>query len=81
MSKEYERRESPTLESIAAMISELSVKLELHIQQERQLNPHIQELIDILQKSKGVIAFFKVCIFIGAPLAALVTWIKEHVKL
>lgn len=55
--------------------------MEAHLIEEKQLKPHIQELVDILQKSKGIVLLFKFLFYVGAPVGALVYWIKDHVKL
>lgn len=68
-------------DEILDTIKELRAIMEAHIREEQELKPHIKELIDILQKSKGIILFFRFLLYIGAPFAALVYWIKDHVKL
>lgn len=69
------------LTEIKTLLKELNSKVEAHLAEEKQLQPHLIELIDILQKSKGVVLLFKFLLYIGAPFAALVYWIKDHVKL
>lgn len=66
---------------IKELLQELNSKVEAHLIEDKQLQPHLVELIDILQKSKGVVLLFKFLLYIGAPFAALVYWIKDHVKL
>lgn len=69
------------LSEIKRLLQELNSKVEAHLTEEKQIQPHLIELIDILQKSKGVVLLFKFLLYIGAPFAALVYWIKDHVKL
>lgn len=66
---------------IKELLQELNSKVEAHFVEDKQLQPHLIELIDILQKSKGVVIFFRFLFYIGAPFAAVVYWIKDHVKL
>lgn len=69
------------LTEIKTLLRELNSKVEAHLTEEKQLQPHLIELIDILQKSKGVVMLFKFLLYIGAPAAALIYWIKDHIKL
>lgn len=69
------------LAEIKELLQALNSQVEAHLAEEKQLQPHLIELIDILQKSKGVVLLFKFLLYIGAPFAALVYWIKDHVKL
>lgn len=69
------------LTEIKELLQELNSKVEAHFVEDKQLQPHLIELIDILQKSKGVVIFFRFLFYIGAPFAAVVYWIKDHVKL
>lgn len=66
---------------VLKQIAELRAIMEAHLIEEKQLKPHIQELVDILQKSKGIVLLFKFLLYIGAPLGAFVYWVKDHVKL
>jgi len=76
------RRVSPaSLDSIWQLLTDLNNKFEAHIEEEKHIKPSLVELVDILQKSKGVIIFLKFLLYIAAPIAAFVYWIKDHVKL
>ena len=66
---------------VLKQIAELRTIMEAHLIGEKQLKPHIEELVDILQKSKGIVLLFKFLLYVGAPVGALVYWIKDHVKL
>ena len=66
---------------VLKQIAELRAIMEAHLIEEKQLKPHIKELVDILQKSKGIVLLFKFLLYVGAPVGALVYWIKDHVKL
>lgn len=78
-----ERRKVPeaSLEAVITLLMELNTKFEAHLEEEKHIRPHLAELVDILQKSKGVLIFFKFLFYIGAPIGALIYWIKDHVKL
>jgi hypothetical protein len=71
----------PSLAAVWEVISELNSNFSAHMEEERQLQPHLAELVDILQKSKGVFVFLKFIFFICAPITALAYWVKDHVKL
>ena len=55
--------------------------MKAHLIEEQQLKPYVKELVDILQKSKGIVLLFKFLLYVGAPLGAFVYWVKDHVKL
>ena len=74
-----ERRQHDS--EVLKQIAKLRAIMEKHLIEEQQLKPHIKELVDILQKSKGIILLFKFLLYVGAPVGALVYWIKDHVKL
>ncbi len=76
-----ERRGAPSLETVVQLLWELNTKLEQHLEQDRLAQPQLKELVDILQKSKGVYIFFRILLYVGAPLCAAIYWVKEHVKL
>lgn len=54
--------------------------VKLHMEEEKELKPKLLELLSILDRSKGVIGFLKVMVWIGAPFTAFVYWVKDHVK-
>lgn len=66
---------------VLKQIAELRAIMEAHLIEEQQLKPHIKELVDILQKSKGIVLLFKFLLYVGAPFGAFVYWVKDHVKL
>ena len=72
---------SETEAEILQQLTRLTVLLEEHLEQEKLLQPKLEELVSLLERSKGVMAFFKFCIYIGAPISALVYWAKDHIKL
>lgn len=65
---------------IMEQLAKLTTLIETHIAEEQSLRPKLEELITILERSKGVVFFFKLLIYIGAPLAALIAWSKDHIK-
>jgi len=74
-------RQAPTLDSVWLLLSEVNTKISSHIEAEAHLRPHIEELVDILQKSKGIITFIKVLLYIATPVVAFIAWGKDHIKL
>lgn len=66
---------------VLKQLAELRTIMEKHLIEEQEIKPHLKELVDILQKSKGIILFFKFVFWVAAPLGALAYWIKDHVKL
>lgn len=68
------------LDEIHRLVVALKERLEAHLIEEETLKPHLAELIDILQKSKGIILFFKFILYIVGPLSVTFYWMKEHIK-
>lgn len=67
--------------ALRELMNELKYTLELHIEQENEFRPKVVELVTILERSKGIIVFLKLVLYIGAPLLAFVAWAKDHIKL
>lgn len=81
---EERRKEAPRsadLNGLEAAIHRLADRFEKHMEEEEEIKPHLVELIDILQKSKGAITFMKFLIYAGGLIGAFVLWVKDHVKL
>jgi len=78
---ESPEHQEPSLDAIWILLLEVNGKITSHIEDEAHLRPHVEELVDMLQKSKGILLFLKALVYIGAPLTALIYWIKDHVKL
>ena len=74
-----ERRQHDS--EVLKQIAKLRAIMEAHLIEEQQLKPHIKELVDILQKSKGIVLLFKFLLYVGAPIGAFIYWVKDHVKL
>lgn len=76
-------RELPekTDEELWKLLHEIKESLVLHMQQEELMRPKLEELVTILERSKGVVTFLKLLVYVGAPVAAFVAWAKDHVKL
>jgi hypothetical protein len=68
------------LKEIKDLLVHIKEKVDAHLDEEKHIQPHLIELVDILQKSKGVVTFFKLALYIGAPLAAIIAWSKDHLK-
>jgi hypothetical protein len=69
------------LEEIKSILDDLVLKFETHLTLEQEYKPKIMEVITLLEQSKGVIIFLKAVLYISAPVAGLIYWLKEHVKL
>ena len=63
------------------LMHELKNTLQSHIEQEKEFRPKVEELVTILERSKGVVTFLKVITYIGAPVILFFGWVKDHVKL
>lgn len=76
-------RELPekTDDELWKLLHEIKESLVLHMRQEAAMRPKLEELVTILERSKGIIVFLKLCLYIGAPLGAFIAWAKDHVKL
>ena len=70
-----------TDKEILEKLAEIEVLLATHIAEHKVIQPQLAELVIILERSKGVITLFRLLLYIGAPLTALIYWIKEHIKL
>lgn len=66
--------------SLRDLLHELKTTLELHIEQENEFRPKVEELVTILERSKGAVVFLKVVLYIGAPIFAFLAWAKDHIK-
>jgi hypothetical protein len=81
MSWDGEERRSRTDADMWNLLRSIDKKLDMHLEEEKETRPKIQELLDILAMSKGAVMLIKILLIIGAPLAATIYWIKDHVKL
>jgi hypothetical protein len=68
-------------EALWNLLREIKTSLDTHLAQEAVYQPKVIELIEVLDKSKGVITLIKVLVYLCAPLFALWAWAKDHVKL
>lgn len=80
MSENKEKQEVD-LDSIWEFLHSIDKKIDTHLIEDEVYRPKMLELVSILEKSKGAVLVFKLLFYIGAPLAALVYWIRDHVKL
>ena len=62
------------------LLNEIKESLQLHLQHEELMRPKLEELVTILERSKGVVMFLKLALYVGAPVAAFVAWAKDHIK-
>jgi hypothetical protein len=68
------------VQEIRGLMRDLKDSLERHMEQEENLRPHVLELITLLERSKGVITFLKVVLYISIPVLGVIAWAKEHIK-
>ena len=76
MSEEKEK----SIEDVLALLYDMKVKLEAHIEEETEYKPKLLQLILILEQSKGVVAFLKASVYIIGLGLAILYWCREHVK-
>lgn len=74
------RATSADILEIRELLYEIKTQQELHLEEEKKLRPKVEELVTILERSKGVVTFLKVCIYVGTPVAAFAVWAKDHIK-
>ena len=68
------------LREIKTLLLEIDTKVSLHLAEEEELRPKLQELVEILQKSKGAIALIKFVFYVIAPVLGGVYWLRDHFK-
>ena len=66
--------------SIIEMLVRMETKLDLHLAEEKLIRPKLEELVVILERSKGVLVLFRGMLYICAPALAIAYWIRDHVK-
>lgn len=69
------------LEHICDLLLDLKKTLDTHITEENIYKPKVVELVDILDKSKGVVWFIKVLSVVAVAGWGLVYWIRDHIKM
>lgn len=67
------------LELVRAL-ERIEAKLDNHLSNYNEQAPKLQEVLDMLQKSKGAFALFRFVMFILSPVIAAAIWIKNHVN-
>lgn len=78
----HERRSTPAeLADIWNLLHEIKTSQEIHLKEEAEFRPKLVELVTILERSKGVILFLKLVLYLGAPITAFAVWAKDHIKL
>ena len=70
----------PDIIPLHKLLAEVKTTLELHIKQEEEFRPQIEEMIAIIHQFKGVFIFLKFILYIGTPLTVLGAWFKDHFK-
>ena len=69
------------LRQIHSEVQAISSRLNVHLAEEEQMMPHLLELVQLLQMSKGAVIFIKVVIFIATPIVGFIVWAKSHITL
>jgi len=72
--------EAVDLKAIWTVLRELEMGMKLHMKEEELWRPKLNEVLTIMERSKGVFLFLKLLIYVGTPVGALFYWIKDHVK-
>lgn len=72
---------SADLGAIWDLLRELDKKVDVHLAEEAEFRPKLVELVAIMERSKGAIFLLKLLVGIGAPVYALMLWLKDHVRL
>lgn len=63
------------------LLTELRAIIDEHVRQENLLRPRIEEMLLIMERSRGVILFMKFLAYVGTPVGVFIVWAKDHVKL
>jgi hypothetical protein len=69
------------LKEIWRLLREVEMLIKLHIEDEKQLRPKLQELILLLERSKGAFILLRWFVFITTPVLVAVYWVRDHVRL
>lgn len=70
----------PDIIPLHKLLAEVKTTLELHIKQEEEFRPQIEEMIAIVHQFKGVFIFLKFVLYIGTPLTVIGAWFRDHFK-
>lgn len=70
----------PDIIPLHKLLAEVKTTLELHIKQEEEFRPQIEEMIAIVHQFKGVFVFLKFVLYIGTPLTVIGAWFRDHLK-
>ena len=62
------------------LLQEVKTTLELHIKQEEEFRPQIEEMIAIVHQFKGVFVFLKFVLYVVTPLTVIGAWFRDHLK-
>lgn len=71
---------SPNIQDVWELLRDMQEKMDRHIEQEELYKPKMLELITILERSKGIMYFFKVLIYFGVPISAAIAWFSDHFR-
>lgn len=81
------RKNMPDLELIINLLRTLDDKVDANTQKFQDfeaeftvMKPKLEEVLSLLERSKGVIWFFRACIYVLAPVGTFYIWIRNHVK-
>lgn len=81
---EPERRHEVVSESdtkaIWELLREVEQKIDTHLTEENLYRPQLLEAIEVMQNTKGVLAFLRGLVYFLVPLGALFAWLKDHLK-
>ena len=72
--KEYD------LATLWELLHTVDKKLDLHMQQYAINAPKVDELVQLLDRSKGILIFLTWASVIASALGAMFLWLKDHIK-
>jgi len=70
----------PDIIPLHKLLAEVKTTLELHIKQEEEFRPQIEEMIAIVHQFKGVFIFLKFVLYVVTPLTVIGAWFRDHLK-
>lgn len=68
------------LAAVWDLLHTVDKKLDLHMQQYAMNAPKIEELVVLLDRSKGVLVFLTFASVVVGALGGMFLWLKDHIK-
>ena len=67
-------------EKILETVTAIKSTLDAHLEADAEMRPKLIELLTIFERSRGALWFFRMLVYVGAPLGATILWAKDHIK-